>query len=98
VHYNTTVTPGRRLQSGGYEELEAERAELCRTILGIELGDIIVQSCKGELTRLQVTSTSMLITEDRTTLIVEGLRFRRDGTVGKRIDRIWMECARPSRR
>jgi hypothetical protein len=78
------------------EELEAERADLCRSILGIALGDIIVQSRNGELTRLQVTSTSMLITDDRTTLIVEGVRFRRDGTVGKRLDRIWIDCARSS--
>ena len=76
------------------EELEAERAELCRSILGIELGDIMVQSRKGDLTRLQVTSTGMLITDDATTFIIEGMRFRRDGTVGKRYERIWVECAR----
>ena len=74
------------------DELEAERADLCRSILGVALGDIIVQARNSELTRHQVTSTSMLITDDRTTLIVEGARFRRDGTVGKRIDRIWIEC------
>lgn len=80
------------------EELEAERADLCRSILRIALGDIIVQARNGELTRLQVTSTSMLITDDRTTLIVEGVRFRRDGTVGKRLDRIWIDCGRGSDR
>jgi hypothetical protein len=30
-------------------------ADLCRSILGIALGDIIVQAHNGELTRLQVT-------------------------------------------
>jgi hypothetical protein len=30
-------------------------ADLCRSIIGIALGDIIVQAHNGELTRLQVT-------------------------------------------
>jgi hypothetical protein len=72
-------------------ELEAERSDLCCTILGIELGDILVQPQKGQITRLQVTRTSMTISEERIILIIEGLRFRKDGTAGKRLESIFVD-------
>ena len=72
-------------------ELEAERSDLCSTILGIELGDILVQPQKGQITRLQVTRTSMNISDERVFFVIDGLRFRKDGTAGKRIESIWID-------
>lgn len=73
------------------EEIEAERADLCCSILGIALGDVLVQSHKGQITRIQVSRTSMNITENRSFFIVEGPRFRKDGTAGKRTETIWID-------
>jgi len=73
------------------EEIEAERADLCCSILGIALGDVLVQSQKGQITRIQVSRTSMNITENRSFFIVEGPRFRKDGTAGKRTETIWID-------
>lgn len=70
------------------EEIEAERADLCCTILGIAVGDILVQLQKGKMTRIQVRRTSMSISDERSFLIVVGKRFRKDGTVGTRIETI----------
>ena len=72
-------------------ELEAERSDLCSTILGIELGDILVQPQKGQITRLQVTRTSMNISDERVFFVIDGLRFRKDGTAGKRVESIWID-------
>ena len=72
-------------------ELEAERSDLCSTILGIELGDILVQPQKGQITRLQVTRTSMNISDVRVFFVIDGLRFRKDGTAGKRVESIWID-------
>ncbi len=73
------------------EEIEAERADLCCTILGITVGDILVQSQKGKITRIQVSRTSTNITENRSFFTVEGPRFRKDGTAGKRTETIWID-------
>jgi hypothetical protein len=73
------------------EEIEAERADLCCSILGIALGDVLVQSHKGQITRIQVSRTSMNITDQRSFFIVEGTRFRKDGTAGKRTETIWID-------
>lgn len=71
-------------------ELEAERADLCCAILGVEVGDILVHPQKGQITRIQVSRTSMNISDDRVDCIIEGLRFRKDGTIGKRAETIWI--------
>ena len=71
-------------------ELEAERAALCCAILGAEVGDILVHPQKGQITRIQVSRTSMNISDDRVDCIIEGLRFRKDGTIGKRAEIIWI--------
>lgn len=75
------------------EELEAERADLCCAILDIALGDIVVRAEKGQITRIQVSRTSMSISDDRAFFIVEGARFRKDGTAGKRTETIWINFA-----
>jgi hypothetical protein len=74
------------------EELEGERADLCCAILDIGLGDIVVQpEKKGQITRIQVSGTSMAISNDRASLLVEGTRFRKDGALGKRLETIWID-------
>lgn len=75
------------------EELEAERADLCCAILDIALGDIVIQAEKGQITRIQVSRTSVSIGDDRAFFIVEGARFRKDGTAGKRTETIWIDFA-----
>lgn len=73
------------------EELEAERSDLCCSILGIAVGDILVHSRKGQVARIQVCRTSMNISDNRSFFIVEGTRFRKDGTAGKRVETIWID-------
>lgn len=74
------------------EELEAERADLCCAILDIALGDIVVQpDKKGQITRIQVNGTSMIVSDDRASFLLEGVRFRKDGTAGKRVETIWID-------
>lgn len=73
------------------EQLEAERSALCCEMLGIQIGDNIVYPHRGETTRLCVTRTSIMINDERSILVIEGLRFRKDGTPGKRSEHIWID-------
>ncbi|PTQ64154.1 hypothetical protein C8N42_14411 [Celeribacter persicus] len=59
--------------------------------LPITVGDILVQSQKGKITRIQVSRTSTNITENRSFFTVERPRFRKDGTAGKRTETIWID-------
>lgn len=67
-------------------ELEAERSALARSILGIEVGDIVVAENRGRFVRLSVSEVSLHASEKGATFIVNGTRFRKDGTLGKQQD------------
>lgn len=67
-------------------ELEAERSALARSILGIEVGDIVVAENRGRFVRLSVGEVSLHASEKGATFIVNGTRFRKDGTLGKQQD------------
>jgi hypothetical protein len=73
------------------DELESERSDLCCTILGIEIGDNVVYPRGGQITRLSVTRTSLMVNEEKSVFIIEGTRFRKDGTAGKRSEVIWID-------
>ncbi|WP_353646276.1 hypothetical protein [Mesorhizobium sp. WSM2239] len=64
-------------------ELEGERTLLAQAILGIEVGDIVTSENGGRLLRLSVTGTTLYAGDDYVTFVVNGIRFRKDGTVGK---------------
>lgn len=64
-------------------ELEAERSDLARSILGIGPGDIVTMQSRGRLLRLSVTGTSLYPSDEHVTFVVQGIRFRKDGTLGK---------------
>ncbi|MPY75152.1 MAG: hypothetical protein GEU87_12910 [Alphaproteobacteria bacterium] len=69
-------------------ELEAERSTLAQSILGIEVGDIVTNERDGRLLRLSVTGTTLYASDEHVTFIVNGTRFRKDGTLGKLQDAI----------
>jgi len=66
------------------QSLDAEKAELCRDVLGIEMGDIVIAESRGQAVRLQVEDTSAYVYESDVVFHVHGTRFRKDGTLGKR--------------
>jgi hypothetical protein len=67
-------------------ELEAERSTLAGTIIGIEVGDIVTTESGGHILRLLVTGTTLYASDKHVIFIVNGTRFRKDGTLGKRHD------------
>ncbi len=69
-------------------ELETERSTLAHSILGIEVGDIITTEVNGHLMRLSVTGTTLYASDGSVTFIVNGTRFRKDGSLGKVQDAI----------
>jgi hypothetical protein len=71
-------------------ELEAERSALARSILGIEVGDIVTAQNSGRLLRLSVTGLTLSANDKDVTFMVNGRRFRKDGTLGKIEDRLWL--------
>ena len=66
------------------QSLDAEKAELCRDVLGIEMGDIVIVESRGKAVRLQVEDASAYVSESDVVFLVHGTRFRKDGTLGKR--------------
>ncbi|WP_430244373.1 hypothetical protein [Neorhizobium sp. DAR64861/K0K2] len=64
-------------------ELEGERSALAQSILGIAPGDIVTSESKGRLQRLSVTSVYLYSSEGSVSFVVSGIRFRKDGTLGK---------------
>lgn len=65
------------------KELEAERSSLAQSILGIVPGDIVTSESRGKLVRISVTNLYLYSSEDRVTFMASGIRFRKDGTLGK---------------
>lgn len=64
-------------------EIEAERSALARSILGIVPGDIVTSESQGKLLRLSVTSVTLYSGGSSVSFMVSGIRFRKDGTLGK---------------
>jgi hypothetical protein len=67
-------------------QLDAERCSLAQAILGIEPGDTITAMQGGKLLRLSVTHASLHADDKSAFFTVNGKRFRKDGTIGKRDD------------
>jgi hypothetical protein len=63
--------------------LETERSTLAQSILGIEAGDIVTTENAGRLMRLSVTGTTLHASDESVTFVVNGTRFRKEGTLGK---------------
>jgi len=61
-----------------------ERTELCRDVLGIEKGDIVVSELRGQTLRVQVDSAGVYIHDSKVVFHLSGTRFRKDGLPGKR--------------
>ena len=74
-------------------ELEAEREGLARSILGVARGDVVVSSRDGRPLRLSVIGVSLYSTETDVIFIVNGIRFRKDGSLGKQQDALRIHFA-----
>jgi hypothetical protein len=64
-------------------QLEAERSALALSILGIEVGDIVTTGNDDRLLRISVTRATLYAGDDGVTFVVDGIRFRKDGSLGK---------------
>lgn len=71
-------------------EIEADRSALARSILGVEIGDIVTAQQGERLVRLSVTGVSLHAGDNHITFGVSGKRFRKDGTLGKLDDTLWL--------
>ncbi len=74
-------------------ELDVERSTVASSILGIDVGDILTTHNQGRSTRLAVTSVSAYSTEKGVIFVIDGTRFRKDGTMGKQRDAIRLAFA-----
>ena len=66
--------------------LESESGLLCRDVLGIEMGDIVVVESEEKLMKLEIEGMDAYSTEERVMFSVWGRRFRKDGMPGKRTE------------
>lgn len=64
--------------------LDAEQRDICRDVLGLEVGDIAVLPARGKLVRLRVEQLSVHAGRDDVMFFLAGTRFRKDGSLGKR--------------
>ena len=64
-------------------ELESERSRLAQSILGIAPGDIVTSASGAPFQRLSVKDISLYASEKSVTFVISGIRFRKDGTLGK---------------
>lgn len=65
------------------QQIEAERSQLAQAVLGTRPGDIVAFQQNGTLTRISAESVSLYSTEKHVTFVISGIRFRKDGTLGK---------------
>ncbi|WP_244508313.1 hypothetical protein [Mesorhizobium sp. LCM 4577] len=61
---------------------------MAKSILGIDIGDIVTGQVQGRIVRISVTSTAVYSSEKGIIFVVDGTRFRKDGTLGKQQDEI----------
>lgn len=61
---------------------------MARSILGIDVGDIVTMQNRGRSVRLSVARVSIYASAEGVIFSVDGTRFRKDGTVGKQFDTI----------
>ncbi|NHA14632.1 hypothetical protein [Thioalkalivibrio sp. XN279] len=82
--------------------IEAEQESICRQLLGVSPGDIVVTEQQGRTVRIRVTHAHVVMDEDRASFLLYGTRYRRDGVLGKRTDSIsipiYSEDRNPNRR
>lgn len=73
------------------ESLELERAELCKDVLGVERGDIVIVESKGQALRIQLEDASVHTYDSKVLFHLSGIRFRKDGMLGKRQEYIYLQ-------
>lgn len=66
------------------EELDAERADLCFEMIGLQRGDLVVHGEAGKIARIELTRADLFVRDNRVCISSQGPRFRKDGLPGKR--------------
>jgi len=66
------------------KNLESEKAEFCRDVLGIKHGDIVVAESWGQWVRVRIEYLNVYVYDSDVIFELSGTRFRKDGTLGKR--------------
>lgn len=70
--------------------LDAEREDFCKDALGISKGTTVLSEVHGKPVRLRAESFDAYVSSDgEISLSVNGIRYRKDGSVGKREDRLY---------
>jgi hypothetical protein len=65
------------------QQIEAERSQLARAVLGVKPGDIVASQRNGAFVRISAEDISLYSSEKQVTFVICGKRFRKDGTLGK---------------
>ena len=66
------------------ESVEAEKSQLCKEILGVDLGDIVLVESGNKVIRVQLDDASVFMHETDVVFHITGTKYRKDGTLGKR--------------
>lgn len=77
--------------------MDAERAALCREILGLQIGDTVVAVQGGKTVRVRVEYLTLSASDKRMFFILTGKRYRKDGLPGKRYDTLYIDIDRDPR-
>lgn len=75
------------------QELMLEGEEICRSALGIGLGDTVIGNKGGNLVRIKVDGMSTHVDDSRLFFHLYGRRYRKDGVLGKRQEYLCIESA-----
>lgn len=71
--------------------MESEREAICAEALGLAIGDTILTECRGKSIRLKIKRMSMHLSDKNTLYFhIGGLRYRKDGLLGKRDEYIYI--------
>jgi len=77
------------------EALEQVKSEICCDALGIEIGDIIMSSTGGKVSRIKLERASLYVNdESQVHFHLNGRRYRKDGILGKRDDFIMIDAGK----
>lgn len=72
--------------------LEVEETAICEDILGIRHGDDVIAESGRKTQRIHVTQMNVIVDESEVLFHIEGTRYRKDGTLGKRQEGIFLKA------
>ena len=83
---------------GWSERIDAEKARLCREVLGIGPGDDVGFESRGKAVRMRLEGVSVSFYDDAVSFRLWDTRYRQDGLPGKRQEYFSLRVARGARK